>query len=72
MCEFALEKANSNNADKNLKIAIELYRLGAIREIDFRDIQRKALEAENRLLVAEYTLKIAGFNLRQISGMLRF
>jgi len=29
-------------------------------------------EAENRLLVAEYTLKMAGLNLRQISGMLRF
>lgn len=70
--EVELEKANLANADKNLKIAIELYRSGAINEIEFRDIQRKALEAENRLLVAEYTMKMAGLNLRQISGMLRF
>jgi hypothetical protein len=27
---------------------------------------------KNRLLVAEYTLKMADLNLRQISGMLRF
>ncbi|MCF8364503.1 MAG: TolC family protein [Bacteroidales bacterium] len=70
--EVALEKTNLDNADKNLIIAIELYRAGAINEIEFRDIQRKALEAENRLLVAEYTMKMAGINLRQISGMLWF
>ncbi len=70
--EVALEKTNLTNADKNLSIAIELYRSGEINEIDFRDIQRKALEAENRLLAAEYLLKMAGLNLRQISGNLKF
>ncbi|MCF8364686.1 MAG: hypothetical protein K9H16_02815 [Bacteroidales bacterium] len=61
-----------NNADKNLKIAIEQYRSGAINEVDFRDIQRKTLEAENRWLVGGYTLKMSDLNRRQISGMLRF
>jgi outer membrane protein TolC len=70
--EVALEKTNLENADKNLQIAIQLYRSGAINEIEFRDIQRKALEAENRLLAAEYIMKMAALNLRQISGMLRF
>ncbi len=68
--EVILERSNLENAGKNLKIAIELYRAGAINEIEFRDIQQKALEAENRLLTAEYLAKIAELNLRQISGKL--
>lgn len=68
--EVALESSNLANAEKNLTIAIELYKAGAINEIDFRDIQQKALEAENRLLTAEYLAKIAELNLRQISGRL--
>ena len=70
--QVTLEQKNLENARKNLSIAIELYKSGAINEIEFRDIQRKALEAENRLLVAEYTTKIAELSLRQISGTLRF
>jgi outer membrane protein TolC len=67
-----LEAKNLENAGKNLTIAIELYKSGAINEIEFRDIQRKALEAENRLLIAEYTTKIAELSLKQISGSLKF
>ena len=67
-----LEARNLENAGKNLTIAIELYKSGAINEIEFRDIQRKALEAENRLLIAEYTTKIAELSLKQISGSLKF
>jgi outer membrane protein TolC len=70
--EVSLENANVVNAAENLKIAIELYRSGAINEIEFRDIQLKALEAENRLLAAEYIKKLAGLSLKQISGMLEF
>jgi outer membrane protein TolC len=70
--EVAIESINLQNANENLQIAIQLYRSGAINEIEFRDIQRKAVEAENRLLGAEYIMKMAGLNLRQISGMLRF
>lgn len=70
--QVILEKKNLENARKNLTIAIELYKSGAINEIEFRDIQRKALEAENRLLVAEFTTKIAELSLLQISGTLKF
>jgi outer membrane protein TolC len=70
--QVILETKNLENAGKNLTIAIELYKSGAINEIEFRDIQRKALEAENRLLVAEYTTRIAELNLKQISGTLQF
>jgi len=68
--EVSLERNNLENAGKNLTIAIELYKAGAINEIEFRDIQQKALEAENRLLTAEYLAKIAELNLRQLSGKL--
>lgn len=70
--QVILETKNLENAGKNLTIAIELYKSGAINEIEFRDIQRKALEAENRLLIAEYTTRIAELNLKQISGTLKF
>jgi len=70
--QVILEQKNLENASKNLTIAIELYKSGAINEIEFRDIQRKALEAENRLLVAEFTTKIAELSLKQISGTLKF
>jgi outer membrane protein TolC len=69
--EVAIESINLQNANENLQIAIQLYRSGAINEIEFRDIQRKAIEAENRLLGAEYIMKMAGLNMRQISGMLK-
>lgn len=70
--QVILEQKNLENASKNLTIAVELYKSGAINEIEFRDIQKKALEAENRLLVAEFTTKIAELSLRQISGTLKF
>jgi outer membrane protein len=66
----SLEKVNLQNTSKNLKIAFEKYRLGAINEIDFRNIQRTAIEAENRLLTAEYLAKIAEINMLQLSGSL--
>lgn len=70
--EVAIESTNVVDAEKNLRIAIKLYQSGTINEIEFRDIQLKSLEAENRLLVAEYLKKMAGLNLKQISGMLEF
>jgi len=68
--EISLERENLQNTRKNLNIAFEKYRLGAINEIDFRNIQQNALEAESKLLTAEYMAKIAEINMLQLSGSL--
>ena len=66
-----IEKTNITDAKQNLKLAVELYRLGQISEIDFRIVQQKTLEAENRLLLAEYQLKMAELNVLKLSGQLK-
>ncbi len=66
--EISLERENLQTTRKNLKIAVEKYRLGAINEIDFRNIQQNALESEGRLLTAEYLAKIAEISMLQLSG----
>jgi outer membrane protein len=68
--EISLERENLQNTRKNLTIAIEKYRLGAINEIDFRNIQQNALLAESQLLTAEYLAKIAEISMLQLSGNL--
>jgi len=70
--QITLESANLENARKNLQFAIELYKLGSISQIDFREIQRKEFDAENRLLFAQYYAKIAEIQLLQISGNMKF
>lgn len=70
--QIELESANLENARKNLTFAIELYKLGSISQIDFREIQRKEFDAENRLLYAQYYAKVAELQLLQISGGLKF
>lgn len=70
--QIKLESENLANARKNLQFAVELYKLGSISEIDFREIQRKEFDAEGRLLSAQYYAKIAEIQLLQISGKLEF
>ncbi|MFN8257383.1 MAG: TolC family protein [Bacteroidales bacterium] len=69
--QIDLETSNLENARKNLQFAVELYKRGAINEIDFREIQRKEFDAENRLLFAQYYAKTAEIQLLQISGNLK-
>jgi outer membrane protein len=66
-----IEKANIIDAERNLQLAIDLYRLGQISEIDFRSFQQKTVEAESSLLMAEYMVRIAELNLLKISGQLK-
>jgi outer membrane protein TolC len=69
--QIDLETKNLENARKNLQFAVELYKRGAINEIEFREIQRKEFDAENRLLYAQYYAKTAEIQLLQISGNLK-
>ncbi len=65
---LGLEKQNLLNAKENYEIAIERYKLGDLSGIELREAQNSLLEAEERLLLAEYNTKICEISLMQISG----
>ncbi|MDR1121491.1 MAG: TolC family protein [Dysgonamonadaceae bacterium] len=63
-----LERQNLSTAKENYEIAIERYKLGDLSGIELREAQNSLLEAEERLLLAEYNTKICEISLMQISG----
>jgi len=63
-----LERSNLQIARNNFEIATERYRLGNFSGLEMRDVQRAYLDAEDRLLAAQYQAKIAEISLKQISG----
>ncbi len=65
---IALEESNLQTARDNFEIAVEQFRLGTLSGLEMRDIQRVYLDAEDRLLSAQYQAKLAEISLKQISG----
>ncbi|MGV8962772.1 MAG: TolC family protein [Candidatus Saccharimonadaceae bacterium] len=65
-----LEKENVENARENYEIAIERYKLGDLAGILLREAQNSLLEAEERLVSAQFNIKLNEINLLQISGMI--
>lgn len=65
---FQLEKENVANARENYEIAIERYKLGDLAGIRLREAQNSLLEAEERLVVAQFNIKLNEIALKQISG----
>jgi len=63
-----LEKENLATAHENYTIAIERYRLGDLAGIELREAQNSLLEAEERLLQAQFNTKLCEISLLQISG----
>lgn len=63
-----LERENLETAKENYEIAIERYKLGDLSGIELREAQNSLLEAEERLLEAEYNTKLCEISLLQISG----
>ena len=63
-----LEKENLIAAKENYKIAMERYLLGDLPGIDMREAQKSLLDAEERILTAEYNTKLCEISLMQISG----
>jgi outer membrane protein len=55
-------------ARENTRIAFEKYNLGAMNDIDLRTIQQKQLDAERRLLTAQYQAKSKEVELQVLSG----
>lgn len=65
-----LEKENLQTARENYGIAIERYKLGELSGIELREAQNSLLEAEERLLQAQYNTKLCEISLLQISGQI--
>lgn len=63
-----LEIANLQVARNNFEISMERYRLGTFSGLQMRDVQRVYLDAEDRLLGAQYQAKIAEISLKRLSG----
>ena len=65
-----LEKENVENAHENYEIAMERYKLGDLAGILLREAQNSLLEAEERLVSAQFSIKLNEIYLLQISGMI--
>lgn len=63
-----LEKENLTHALENYDIAIERYKLGDLSGLELREAQNSLLEAEERLVQAQYLTKLCEISLLEISG----
>ena len=63
-----LERENLIAAVENHEIASERYMLGNLSGIEMREAQKSLLDAEERILTAEYDTKICEISLLQLSG----
>ena len=63
-----LERQNLVTARENYEIAHERYMLGDLSGFEMREAQKSLLDAEERLLSAEYNTKMCEISLLQLSG----
>jgi len=63
-----LELESLGNAELNYEIAMERYKIGDLSGLELREAQNSLLEAEQRLLTAQYNTKLYEISLLQISG----
>lgn len=63
-----LEIESLENATINYEIAMERYQIGDLSGLELREAQNSLLEAEQRLLTAQYNTKLYEISLMQISG----
>lgn len=63
-----LELESLQNAELNYEIAMERYKIGDLSGLELREAQNSLLEAEQRLLTAQYRTKLYEISLLQISG----
>jgi outer membrane protein TolC len=67
---LAFEEENKTIAEENLSISIEKFRLGGSSILELNEAQRAYDTALNRLVNAEYNMKISELNLLRLSGSL--
>ena len=66
----ALERENLLIAASNVDLALERFRLGTITSVELRDVQEQRIQAESRLLTAQFDAKRAETELLRLSGQL--
>jgi outer membrane protein TolC len=67
----ALERENLEATSANVAIALERFELGEITSVELREVQEQLIQAESRLLAAQFEAKQAEITLLQLSGQLR-
>ena len=65
-----LEEENHIIAQESVDIALEKLKLGNITPLEFRETQRKLIDAKSRLVSAQYDAKAAETELLRLSGQL--
>lgn len=65
-----LEQQNLEIAQQNVDVALERFRLGEITSVELREVQEQLIQAESRLLTAQFEAKQAETTLFQLSGQL--
>jgi len=67
----ALEQENLDAVAANVDIALERFELGEITSVELREVQEQFIQAESRLLTAQFEAKQAEVTLLQLGGALR-
>jgi outer membrane protein TolC len=65
-----IEQVNHRVAERNVEVAFEKYRLGALSDIELRETQKKYIESQYQLLVSQFLAKRAEIELLRSSGQL--
>lgn len=65
---LSLERQNLEAAKRNYDASMESYMVGSLSGIEMREAQQSLLDAEERILSAEYDTKMCEISLLQISG----
>lgn len=65
-----LQAENVVVAQQNLNIAFEKYRLGTLNDIEFRDIQRKLIEADYEYISAQFEIRKTEIEIYRYCGLL--
>lgn len=65
---LSLEEQNYKITAQNVDIAYDRYRLGNLTAVGFRDVQRNLLDAQLRLIDAEFNAKTAEIELLRLSS----
>jgi len=65
-----LERQNRSAVQANVDVALEQFELGTITSVELRDVQEQFIQAESRLLTAQFEAKQAEVELLRLSGQL--
>ncbi len=63
-----IAKQNKAVARAYYEAAIDKYKLGTLSGLELREAQQSMLDAEERLILAEYNIKLCEISLKQLSG----